>query len=710
MKFTTKLLLFRLLNALALNTFYVPDEYYQSLEPAHRLVFGYGFETWEWRPSARLRSPLHPLLFAAPWWVLKLLHCDNRWSLILTSKLLQATIASLTDFYTYKLARKLFPSRPYVGYNALFISLASLYAAFTSVRAISNALEALLLLLGLIHLPWAATVTSEDRSRLKGQNIYKSLCFLGLAVALRPSSLLLLIPLLPTFLSKAFIHQTIMATFAIAALCFAIDSLFYSRLTFTPFNFVHFNIFQGGASFYGTHDPTWYILQGLPVVLGAWIPAFLAEAFKRTDRRIGQTNGEPERSVVRKLKILVLWTLVSLSFLPHKEHRFLLPVLPILHIIASLSFPPSFNLSNTASVKWTWLLPAIIHAILLVPAFLHMSAQATLPFFLSHSLPLNATLGVLAPCHSTTWLSYIHRPDLVDGSWFLTCDPPGFQLEGEDEADTFYDDPVAFLKERMYEGAGPGWGKRKPWPSHLVLFEALLEDEDVKKLIMTDKGRTLERTTGWCSVLRDGRGAVGTDAAVHFWTREGEFGNRTAWSVVRTGGKGGGGAVWSVDWREELILVGTRKGEVKGIDIRVSSSRPTGPSWKAQIGVYGVRWIEREKSEREVAVLGMDSYAALYDLRFPNRPIVLYPEHTSSYMSHPCDVFTPSFLSIPYLTTIGSDRVLRIWEARSGVLVHSREVEEAPRWMVWHEDKLWYTQQSYLSFLSLSTIGTSAVE
>jgi hypothetical protein len=33
-------------------TFFQPDEYYQSLEPAHRLVWGTGYETWEWRASS----------------------------------------------------------------------------------------------------------------------------------------------------------------------------------------------------------------------------------------------------------------------------------------------------------------------------------------------------------------------------------------------------------------------------------------------------------------------------------------------------------------------------------------------------------------------------------------------------------------------------------------------------------------------------------
>jgi phosphatidylinositol glycan class B len=36
----------RIVNALVLKTFYVPDEYYQSLEPAWQLAFGSNSGAW----------------------------------------------------------------------------------------------------------------------------------------------------------------------------------------------------------------------------------------------------------------------------------------------------------------------------------------------------------------------------------------------------------------------------------------------------------------------------------------------------------------------------------------------------------------------------------------------------------------------------------------------------------------------------------------
>jgi hypothetical protein len=49
-------------------TFFQPDEFYQAYEPAHRLVFGTGYLTWEWRdlPSVP-RATLEAVLERGGW-------------------------------------------------------------------------------------------------------------------------------------------------------------------------------------------------------------------------------------------------------------------------------------------------------------------------------------------------------------------------------------------------------------------------------------------------------------------------------------------------------------------------------------------------------------------------------------------------------------------------------------------------------------------
>ncbi|KAJ1805580.1 hypothetical protein LPJ75_005271 [Coemansia sp. RSA 2598] len=65
----------RLANVCLVQTFIHPDETWQSLEVAHRAVFGYGYITWEWRHA--LRGFAHPMLFAAVYRALALLRLDD---------------------------------------------------------------------------------------------------------------------------------------------------------------------------------------------------------------------------------------------------------------------------------------------------------------------------------------------------------------------------------------------------------------------------------------------------------------------------------------------------------------------------------------------------------------------------------------------------------------------------------------------------------
>ena len=65
---------FRLLVSTFIQTYHDPDEFWQSIEPAHRIVFGRGYLTWEWQE--RIRSILYPMLFTLPYRLIKYLELD----------------------------------------------------------------------------------------------------------------------------------------------------------------------------------------------------------------------------------------------------------------------------------------------------------------------------------------------------------------------------------------------------------------------------------------------------------------------------------------------------------------------------------------------------------------------------------------------------------------------------------------------------------
>ena len=67
----------RVLVAVLTRSFFQPDEYFQSLEVAHHLVFGYGALTWEWVSARPIRSIVYPALNVPVYWALKALRLDD---------------------------------------------------------------------------------------------------------------------------------------------------------------------------------------------------------------------------------------------------------------------------------------------------------------------------------------------------------------------------------------------------------------------------------------------------------------------------------------------------------------------------------------------------------------------------------------------------------------------------------------------------------
>ena len=92
----------------------------------------------------------------------------------------------------------------------------------------------------------------------------------------------------------------------------AADRITYGAWVFTPYKFVVFNT-AGGASIYGTHPWHWYLSQGIPILLLTALPlvvkgSFLSEGYSRI------------------LLIPILSSTLLHSSMPHKEFRFLLPL------------------------------------------------------------------------------------------------------------------------------------------------------------------------------------------------------------------------------------------------------------------------------------------------------------------------------------------------------------------------------------------------
>ncbi|KAI4136951.1 MAG: hypothetical protein L6R39_007542 [Caloplaca ligustica] len=178
------LIAFRTLNALSIRTFFQPDEYYQSLEPAWEIAFGANggaWITWEWKNQ--LRSAIHPAMFAGAYWLcaqvsqLLQLSPTARDELFLSApKVLQAVIAAWGDYYTWKLGERVYGRGSNEAWAALFLTVTSPWQWFCSTRTLSNCLETTLTVIALHQWPWHWTLDAVSGEKVDEHGLRSDRC------------------------------------------------------------------------------------------------------------------------------------------------------------------------------------------------------------------------------------------------------------------------------------------------------------------------------------------------------------------------------------------------------------------------------------------------------------------------------------------------------------------------------------------------------
>lgn len=278
---------------------------------------------------------------------------------------------------------------------------------------------------------------------------------------------------------------------AFSALC---DRLYYHTWTLPQLQFLHFNLAQGLAVFYGRNRPDYYLTEGLPLLLTNALPFAVLGLSRALLGRHDYDNksSKPEVPPGPVLKVLA-WTVVIviavLSLISHKEVRFIYPLLPILNILAAGPLV-SFFTPGTASRKAVLAILVFVNVIIAgYTTQIHQRGVIDVLHYLRHeheqSPQQRMSVGFLMPCHSTPWRSHLIYPEIE--AWALTCEPPiGVPLAERDryldEADQFYLNPMAWIEMNLggshEDDKQNGWrnlteGQKRGWPQYLVFFEQL---------------------------------------------------------------------------------------------------------------------------------------------------------------------------------------------------------------------------------------------
>jgi len=461
------LVFWRWLWAVLSQTWYVPDETWQSVEVAHRLVWGRGFLTWEWDKA--IRSSLHPTMFTVMFYVLSLLRLDYQWLVVVFPKLMTGTMTAASDLAVYRLVKRREGSTCAAWF--LLLLQTNWFSLYSGSRTVINTLETSLFCIGLSLYP---------------KPLYLSL--VALSVMLRPTIAVAWLPLCTAQLFSTLKHKGI---FRLVRQCFLplvtifmvflLDSLFYGYWTVTPLNFFQVNVIYNLGQFYGTHPPYWYLTHALLPILGPLLIPFLLDLPKSPSL----------------VKLPVIATLIFLSLLPHKEMRFIHPLLPLL--LYSVARTMSTWLRKPPSSTWVVIMFLLNIPLALYLSFIHQRGVVDASLWLGKS-NLKSTM-FLMPCHSTPLHSHVHTNINLT---FLSCEPNFSSTPHyKDQADIFYSSSISWLDLTFPQSESDSL------PESLLMFDQLVPLVDQ---FLSDRGYTLVKSF-FHSHSADGR--VGTSVEVY---------------------------------------------------------------------------------------------------------------------------------------------------------------------------------------------------
>ncbi|HEX4622078.1 MAG TPA: hypothetical protein VH208_10975, partial [Myxococcaceae bacterium] len=220
-----------------------PDEIYQSLEPAHRLVFGYGLVAWEFIEGAR--NWALPALVAALLQTARAFGLNEPSGYLHFVRIAFALLGTATAYGTFRLARAAGAEPAHAAAGAALCALAGPLIYFAP-KAMSETASALPVVLGLA---WALPPSATRRDRILGASL------LGVAVLLRLQCAVFCVGLLGILAARRQWRPLAETAGVLAgwALAFGLlDALTWGGWFHSAIVYLRFNFIEGKAAQWGT--------------------------------------------------------------------------------------------------------------------------------------------------------------------------------------------------------------------------------------------------------------------------------------------------------------------------------------------------------------------------------------------------------------------------------------------------------------------------
>lgn len=256
---------------------------------------------------------------AAPLYLLKSAGLDYPWVVRVQPYLTHCPLVILNDYFIWKIGKRL------IGTDgtriAMLLLIANRFQNEHIVRCFTNGLEQIFSVIAFYFF--------MDQGGAFRLHTVVLTALISMAFMMRNTSPIGWIPLLAhKVLFKGslvpFILSGIFVAIPILALCTYVDTLYYGgdKWVFTGLNFLRVNVMHGLSKYFGEERWYWYLEASAPLIYTVLYPLVL---YANT---VGHVSIQAKKGEPAYLTYFTCFYVVFFSLIPHKEARFLLPLIP----------------------------------------------------------------------------------------------------------------------------------------------------------------------------------------------------------------------------------------------------------------------------------------------------------------------------------------------------------------------------------------------
>ncbi len=287
-----------------------PDSIYQSLEQSHRIVFGYGLIPWEFIYG--IRSWLLPIGYAALFKIGIALSIKDIMNLVFICRFFSTVFSLILLYVTYMVAKEIFNKKIAI-YSAFFATFTGFLIAWTNDTS-TVVISTTYVLICLYYISKGLKNPVSSNYTLAG-------LALGIAFMLRFDTMLFAIPFTAIILYQKEYKGILYLTIGLVIMILlqgTLDYFTWGSFLHSPIAFIDHNLIQKKSALFGTLPFYYYI-----VMLAINIGHILVIPYS-----IEKKQG------FALIAIPATFFFLSFSLIPHKELRFMIPILPFLSILA----------------------------------------------------------------------------------------------------------------------------------------------------------------------------------------------------------------------------------------------------------------------------------------------------------------------------------------------------------------------------------------